>query len=279
LIYIIMNVPDEFPKLINDFINDIQTAFPEFKPIISKYNTNDNYLNLYIHCNEVYQQHYDKILCRNNEIFDRKNNTEFLPGVSFTYIWHYDDINDNHRDMIWNYLQMIMITVINQDQIREKTSEVKKTLQTLEENLSQHTVGGDETSSFSEDDLKDLVFNNKLADIAKEIADETSQLFDLENMKDVHDINGLMSTLFKNPNTMTSIVKNVSEKLDSKLKTGNINEAELVEEATKMMDKFKNIPGMSNVYDMMNTMQNKNNKKTVDEDKFLNELFDLSRKI
>ena len=40
------------------------------------------------------------------------------------------------------------------------------------------------------------------------------------------------------------LVKNVGNKLESRMKSGDINEADLMKEASEMLSKMKNMPGM-----------------------------------
>ena len=47
---------------------------------------------------------------------------------------------------------------------------------------------------------------------------------------------------------------NVGDKLDSKIKSGDLKETELIAEATEMMNKMKNMPGMDNIQSMLSKM-------------------------
>jgi hypothetical protein len=50
------------------------------------------------------------------------------------------------------------------------------------------------------------------------------------------------------------LVKNVSEKLDSRMKSGEISQNELMTEASEMLNKMKNMPGMGNIQEMLGKM-------------------------
>jgi len=50
------------------------------------------------------------------------------------------------------------------------------------------------------------------------------------------------------------LVKNVGSKLDEKMKSGDIKESELLEEASKIMQKMKSMPGMDNMKDIFAKM-------------------------
>ena len=43
---------------------------------------------------------------------------------------------------------------------------------------------------------------------------------------------------------MMDLVKNVGSKLDNKIKSGDIKESELMQEATELMSKMKDMPGI-----------------------------------
>jgi hypothetical protein len=93
-------VPEEFKKIMHDFIGDILITFPEYEPVISKWRPQEGdggerMVKLYEHCMEVYPDRFMDILCRNTEMFS--HNTEFLPGISFNYLWK-SDISEKTRE-------------------------------------------------------------------------------------------------------------------------------------------------------------------------------------
>ena len=50
------------------------------------------------------------------------------------------------------------------------------------------------------------------------------------------------------------LVQNVGKKLDTKLKSGELKESELIEEAQELMKKMKDMPGLGNFQEMMSKM-------------------------
>ena len=50
------------------------------------------------------------------------------------------------------------------------------------------------------------------------------------------------------------LIKNVGDKLDSKLKSGELKESEMIKEATELMNKMKDMPGMGNIQSMLSKM-------------------------
>ena len=60
--------------------------------------------------------------------------------------------------------------------------------------------------------------------------------------------------MFKNPGQLMGLVQNVGSKLESKMKSGDISEAELMKEASEMIGKMKDVPGMGDVQSMMSKL-------------------------
>jgi hypothetical protein len=73
-------------------------------------------------------------------------------------------------------------------------------------------------------------------------------------MDDATDVTDVFQKLFKNPGKLMGMVKKVGSKLDSKIKSGEIKESELMEEASELMEKMKNMPGMKNMDKILEKM-------------------------
>jgi hypothetical protein len=101
------------------------------------------------------------------------------------------------------------------------------------------------------------LMGGKLGDLANEIAQETMEEFDFGldgESNDIKDVGDVFNKMFKNPGKLMNMVNNISGKLDSKMKSGDINEADLMKEATDLMGKMQNIPGLPNMADMFKNM-------------------------
>merc|ERR1711990_503373 len=64
----------------------------------------------------------------------------------------------------------------------------------------------------------------------------------------------VFNKLFKNPNKLMNMATSISKKLDSKIKSGTLKESELLEEATELMEKMKNMPGMDKMDSLFKNM-------------------------
>ena len=97
------------------------------------------------------------------------------------------------------------------------------------------------------------LLGGKLGSLAKEIADETAA--DLKvDMADVKSTGDVFQKLLKDPKKLFGLVHSVGGKIDQKIKSGDIKESELIEEATEMLKKMKEMPGMSGMEQMFKNM-------------------------
>jgi hypothetical protein len=61
-----------------------------------------------------------------------------------------------------------------------------------------------------------------------------------------------------NPTKLSSLVKNVSSKLDEKMKSGDLNEKELMQDANQILQNISSMPGLSNLNNLFKTMSKGN---------------------
>jgi len=97
------------------------------------------------------------------------------------------------------------------------------------------------------------LLGGKIGNLAKEIAEETAAELNL-NPDDEASTQSVFQNLFKNPGKLMGIVKSVGQKLDAKLKSGEIKESEIMQEASELMNKMKKMPGVNNMADLLKKM-------------------------
>lgn len=148
-------IPDEFKKVIKDFIGDILNTFPEYTPLVMKWwsvpdvsmisdeaqrtsvlEEADNKRNEFIfnHCINLYPERFFDILYKNADIFgpDSTVNTEFLPAISFKTLWS-ENISDATRETIWKYLQLIMMSLVGSIQDKSAFGDTAKLFEAINE--------------------------------------------------------------------------------------------------------------------------------------------------
>ena len=97
------------------------------------------------------------------------------------------------------------------------------------------------------------LLGGKIGNLAKEIAEETAAELNLDT-SDEASVQSVFQNLFKNPGKLMGIVKNVGQKLDAKMKSGEIKESEIMQEASELMNKMKKMPGINNGADLLKKM-------------------------
>ena len=111
----------EFFKIIKDFLNDIKTTFCEYesvidnndglKAIINNDIDNDLIETVMNYCLQIYPERFFDILYKNEEIFLNNDiNCFFIPNIDFKILWK-QNISDNTKNIIWQYLQLILFCV------------------------------------------------------------------------------------------------------------------------------------------------------------------------
>lgn len=281
---------NSFKKIVNEFLTDLLKTFPELIEGLdlnllkiwkaerySEEERNTSVKTVIEYCEKIYPERFFDLLYQNNDIFTNEEiNLYFLPGIDFRILWK-EDITDKTKEVMWKYLQLILFTIIsgvsngesfgdtanlfkaiNQDEFKNKLEETMENMKNIfENNSSDEEINLDDMpSAESVHEHVTGMMDGKLGALAKEIAEETANEmdFDLGDGEDINQVNDVFSKLLKDPNKLMSMIKNVGNKLDEKLKKGDIKESELLEEATNLMAKMKEMPGMGNMQEMLSKM-------------------------
>ena len=281
-------IPEGFVTIVKDFLSDILNTYPDyaekaFSPTLKKIVVNDvkdcvpETMCVYEHCVKVLPERFFDILYKNEEMFSKEDvNTEFIPGVDFRVLWNSEGVSETIHETLWKYLQLLVFMLvgninsgetfgdtaklfeaINEDDLKEKLEETMEQMKNMFGDL-----GEEATNNINLDDLPDPneihdhingLLDGKLGRLAKEIAEETAQDLELE-MDEGSNVNDVFQKLFRNPGKLMNLVKSVGGKLDSKIKSGDIKESELMQEASEIMEKMKNMPGMNDIQDLLKKM-------------------------
>uniref|UniRef100_A0A6C0EZN3 Uncharacterized protein n=1 Tax=viral metagenome TaxID=1070528 RepID=A0A6C0EZN3_9ZZZZ len=139
-------IPDEFKKVIFDFVGDISNTFPEYRETLGSFlegSTNDsaNVVSiLYKYCSNVYPERFFDILYKNDKIFNKEDaanvnvNTHFLPNIDFCSLWNTEGISDATRETIWKYLQLILMTIITNIEDKKSFGDAANLFEAINEN-------------------------------------------------------------------------------------------------------------------------------------------------
>lgn len=280
--------------------------------------------NLLLYCLEVYPKHFFEILYKNENLFHdnvnyrnnyedkeedikeedtkEKYNTYFLPNIDFKILFNDKTISDKTRDTLWNYLQLILITIVSNIETENSFGEAAKLFEAIESEklLSEFSniidnVKNMYTNIDTNDISENSIFNNfknifdissnleslpdisgiekhlnslldgKIGKLAAEFSEDLYKelnVNDLEN-SNINDINDVYKHIFKNPSKLLNVIGKMGEKLDQKIKSGELSQKEIIEESTKMFGSLTNtdvsgLNGMQVFKDMIEGFANNN---------------------
>ena len=237
----------------------------------------DNVLSdVYEYCKQLYPKHFFDILYKNEKIFE--NDIWLLPEINFKCIWE-SDASQETKSKIWQYLQLILMCITEQmddssdfgdatqlfDLLDE--NEFKKKLAETFEELTQ-TFSNDLSGGGLDEKLNDMSFNNfdsfnpdkihehlsglmngKIGCLAKEIAGDT--LNDLEIDPSNGNTQQVFESLIKDPSKLMMLMKKIGDKIENKIKSGEINQEELMSEASELFKNMKDMPGFEEMFNKM----------------------------
>ena len=276
------NPIDNLRKIIFDFTNDLLTSFPELREtldsnllaVIENDETPETeLLAVRDYCLKIYPEKFFEILYQNEKLFEGDEPIYLLPNIDFAYIWK-ENISDSTRKTIWKYLQLLLFALVSDmsdttsfgdtaklfeaiDNDAFKTK-LQETIFNMDNAFDSSDSSGNATGKENElpdpeklHDHMNKMLNGKLGNLAREIAEETASDINID-MEDESSVNDVFQKLFKNPTKLMDLVTKVGSKLDTKIKSGDLKESELLAEAAEMMQHMKDMPGMENIQNLFN---------------------------
>ena len=245
-------MPEKFPSIMNDFLRDLSTTFPEFSHLWACWVVSDANMNeLYKHCLTVYPERFFDILYQNDEIFLSTStiNTFFLPNVDFKMLFSIPDISENTKKTMWKYLQLIMITImgsikssasfgdaasvfegINEEELQSKLSETINGLSNFfktmpnthsedAEEFAKQFAEGFESSTPEMEKAFESMFGSSHRDGAAganaDTEKENTFNFDSSNIPNVDELHGHIKGLFDGK--IGSLAKELAEELSGEV--------------------------------------------------------------
>ena len=298
--------------------------------IIENYNLSCN--NLLLYCLDLYPKYFFEIIYKNNDLFDNHSyeqnyneekeedseekekseekedseikdyNTFFLPDIDFKVLFNDFSISDKTRDILWNYLQLISITIISNIESKHSFGDAAKLFEAVEseklfsqfsniiENVKNihSTIENEDISdnsmfnnfknifdlSSNLENLPDIsnlqqhlngILDGKIGKLAAEFSEDLYKEFNIENLENenIQNINDVYKVLFKNPKKLFNVISQMGDKLDQKIKSGELSQREIIEESTKMFGSLTNtdisgVEGMQIFKDMIEGFANNN---------------------
>ncbi len=121
------------------------------------------------------------------------------------------------------------------------------------------TESGEESAQSSLPNMEEFqehltgLLDGKIGKFATEIAEEIAKDIDI-NMENPSSMKDMFGKLLQNPNKIMNLVKNIGSKLEDKIKSGELKESELMQEASEMLQKMKGMKGMGEMGNILSKM-------------------------
>ena len=275
---------DDLMPVLRDFVQDMLTTFPEIKgdldPRLGRLagstpgdDCQDDLEGVRADLSEVYPTKFFEILYQKEEMFSQPEELCLLPGIDFRPLWK-SNITAATRKTMWKYLQLVLFTLIGSmkdgasfgdtaalfeavdpEHFRGKLEETIKEMQACFEE------GGDGDANGEGDSAKEgsipnpetlhehmrEIMGGKLGQLAHEIAEEAANDLGMSAGDPGKATQNAFETLLKDPMKLIKLVQKVGGKLNQKIKSGEIKEAELLKEATDIVHRMRDMPGMGGI--------------------------------
>ena len=191
-----------------------------------------------------------------------KSNESFGDTAKLFEAINESDFRDKLEDTIKNMSSMFENMGINIDEEDNEDEEEEEEEEEEEGKKNTTNKKQERKNMFDKSNLPDAddlhkhissMMDGKLGKLATEIAEETAAEMDID-VNNIESEEDVFKKLFKNPTKLMGLVKKVGGKLDSKIKSGDIKESELMDEASEIMKKMKDMPGMDNLQSLFKGM-------------------------
>ncbi len=244
-------ITNQFYEYLEKFLQELSKSSSKTKKCIDK-EYKDIKDEKYIECikNNIFI-HKEKFLGKQEELDDffKENQIELLDKINISEIWGKSDKDNKNAIIQYIKVFVFMFETSNKDtddcdeeceQESESNDTENKTTKDFEEMLKKSLLENEENvnSFYKTMEEKD----NSIVDLAKNIAEELkgdSSEKDMMNMFNGQGLNGLIGT--------------ITSKLDSRMKSGDLDQNKLFSDAQKMMGSNNNLFG--NLFNNLNIPQ------------------------
>lgn len=262
-------------QIIRQFATELQVSFPEFAETIAEWvdrpDTDCAWNDRMIpHIIRVYPPHFFNIMFKTDTFFqDSTDPLYLLPGLDFCQVMTIDNITEDIRNTIWDYLHAILFSTIPlvkdktqfhdaaylfesvpDEELSERMYNAFKTCAPLmddtpiepeSESKSEDSEPNDPaaTSTTRLKDMLERLMGSKLGRLSKTLMDELrpeiQEMFPELDLESESNQTNVFKLLMKKPTKIISLIKRAKEKMDIKLKNGEVSREELMEDMTELM--------------------------------------------
>lgn len=255
---------EHFNDYLKLFVTNIIETFPEYKEVLETYYSellsndscnNDKYVKRFM---KKTKEHQSKISNKDETLFNES--ICILKHVDFKLIWESDELSENNKDKIWEFIQTLYIignTIIND------SNTIRTLLEKFNSIKNNETISSEESSEDTEllDMLKNISKTNEPIDenfikngLLGKLAEELKSDINIDDLSlnETDNVDDIFKNLLDSDNSMKfmNLVQSVGKKIDTKIKNGDINQEQLMKEAVTMMSSLQ---GNTNILNDMLT--------------------------
>lgn len=268
-------ITKQFYEYLDKFLMELSKSSKKLKKVIDEKYTEineDKYINTIKKNIYVHKTHF---LGKEEELdaFFNNNSIELLDDINISNIWKKSD-KDN-KNAIIQYIKVFVFmfeTSNNNEDLSGGSGEEGCVQNNIDENIDEDENENEkEVDPMFEEMLKKSLLNdnenmkslyenlnkedNSIVGLAHSIANElkNDSQGGLENMMD----------MFKGGQGLNNLVNKITSKLDGKMKSGELDQSQLLNDAQKMMSNNSNLFG--NMFNNLNKTQNSNKSQTSNE--------------
>ncbi len=264
------NTHIKFNNLLLDFLKDLSNTFPEYENGFTNTSTNikDNiddsrFLNKYT---TAFKTHMKDLAEKRKQVFIG-NNIDLIDNVDFCKVWSCEDISIQTQNAIWKYIHSLYL--VGKNISKEDTNPLSFFKQ--EENSSLEDIsnqaqcllkmidnldGKSNDSKESDDNSMEKLFgDSKIGELAQELAGEIN-ISDLGLTEDMNNNpEQMLESIMKGENSgnLMNMIQTVGSKIQNKISSGQVDEAQLFSEAQNMLSSMNHNDMLGN---MMKNMTN-----------------------
>jgi hypothetical protein len=278
---------ESFNKLFIDFVKDLNTTYPELRPILEEnFKTitlkDSQYCDHFMDCIGTDENRIRFISEKNDDLF--KSELFLLKGIDFHNLWK-RNISGKTREIMWQYIQSMYLTgntirlkfdsiqslvnnfysMIESSNDDEALKEIDTQAQQMYEminnlNQSQETTAdessqsdGTSTNASGDQNVEDMLKNSKIGKLATKL---TSTL-DLEgmglnvNQETLQGATGigdiLKNVMGNDPSKMVKLFKSVGDEIQNQMSSGEFTQEDILKETQELMSNASGNPMLKNM--------------------------------
>ena len=291
-----MSSIEKFNQTLTELLNNVKSNYTDLEKEIT-----DNYRfplegKTYIDkfCNNC--KNIEQDISTKNEIIFSKEYT-LLDNVNFNKLWNKEGLDNDDKEVIWKYLHTLFIysyeykhnkdinilldnlknIELDSSDLDQETKSFLNIIESLK-NIDNIDIGNntiddimdDNSNGNSSDNSIPEIFEGSIGKLANEIAEDIDpDTLNIENPSKL--LEGLFSgnlDMSDDKSGIVNLVQNITEKIQNKISSGELNENDLFNEANNVMSKLNQNNMFSNVFN--------NNSKETPKDLYVNNVIDES---